>query len=109
MKVRVTKVMAKHIAKVLKENGIKVEEVSVVKTSERTYALLIGTSALAAADEYGDYDWENDTYKVIRVVYPYEYYATPRYLTTEELVRICREAHNNIDMFNQGICNAIAI
>lgn len=109
MKVKVSKVMAKHIAKVLKEHGIRFEEVSVQKMSEGLYRFQFGFNALLDADDYGDYEWGKDEYKVIRIVYPYEDYAMPTYITTKNLVEMCREAKNDIVQFNEKLCDAIAI
>ena len=85
MKIKVSKVFADFINKTAKELGFSAEA-SVVKMSERAYRLNVGLNAMLDADDYGDYDWAEDEYKVIRVVYPEEYYACPQYLTTAMLI-----------------------
>ena len=84
MKVKVSKVFADFINKTAKELGFKAEA-SVVKMSERAYRLNVGLSAMLDAQDTGDYDWCEDEYKVIRVVYPEDYCACPQYLTTTSL------------------------
>lgn len=86
MKVKVSKVFAKFINDTAKELGFKCEA-SVVTMSERGYRLNVGLDAALDAEDNGDYDWAEDEYKVIRVAYPEEYYAMPRYLTTAELTK----------------------
>jgi hypothetical protein len=89
MKVKVSKTFAAYINKAAKALGFKAEA-SVVTMSERGYCLNVGSDAMLDAQDNGDYDWAEDEYKVIRVAYPDEYYATPKYLTTAELTRECR-------------------
>ena len=86
MKVKVSKVFANFINKTAKELGFKAEA-SVVTMSERGYRLNVGLDAALDAEDNGDYDWAEDEYKVIRVVYPDEYYAMPTYLTTASLTK----------------------
>lgn len=84
MKVKVSKVFADFINKTAKELGFKAEA-SVVKMSERAYCLNVGLNAMLDAQDTDDYDWGEDEYKVIRVVYPEDYCACPQYLTTTAL------------------------
>ena len=86
MKVKVSKIFAAYINKSAKALGFKAEA-SVVEMSERAYRLNVGLDAMLDAQDNGDYDWAKDEYKVIRVTYPDEYYATPKYLTTASLNR----------------------
>lgn len=86
MKVKVSKVFADFINKTAKELGFKAEA-SVVTMSERGYRLNVGLDAALDAEDNGDYDWAEDEYKVIKVLYPEEYYAMPTYLTTASLTK----------------------
>lgn len=110
MKVRVTKVMAKVIAKAMKEREMRFEEVSVVTMSERSYVLNVcGMFDLHEAQEY-DYDWYAEVYKVIKVVWPWDYHACPTYLTTKRLMEILRMSDKrDLDTFMDNLCNEIAI
>lgn len=38
-----------------------------------------------SAYDYGDYNGKTGKMRAVRVDYPYDYYAAPRYLTTREL------------------------
>lgn len=86
MKVMVSKVFAAFINKTAKELGFKAEA-EVVTMSEQAYIVNVGIEAQWEAEDYGDRDWTTGEYKVIRVVYPEEYYAMPQYLTTAALTK----------------------
>lgn len=91
MKVKVSKVFAAFINKAAKELGFKAEA-SVVTMSANAYKMNVSMD-LFAAEDYGDYDWTTGEVKAIRVDYPAEYYAMPRYLTTAELTKEYRRRH----------------
>jgi hypothetical protein len=87
MNIKVSKVFAKFINTTAKEMGYEAHaEVIALRSSAYTFAT--GTDRW---DGECDYDWEHDTYRVIEVSYPYEYYATRRFLTTHELVKEFRK------------------
>lgn len=86
MNIQVSKVFAKFINKTAKEMGFKAEA-TVVNLTENQMHGFMGLEALFDADAYGDYDWESNTYKAIRINYPYEYYACPLFIGTGMLVR----------------------
>lgn len=85
MKVKVSKTFAAYINKAAKELGFKVEA-SVVTMSGRAYKMNVSMD-LYEAEGTGDYDYVEDEAKAIRVEYPAEYYAMPKYITTAELNR----------------------
>lgn len=81
MNIQVSKVFAKFINKTAKEMGFEAHaEVIALRSSAYTFAT--GTDRW---DGECDYDWEHDTYRVIEVSYPYDFYATRKFLTTYEL------------------------
>lgn len=88
MKVKVSKVFAAFINKAAKELGFKAQA-SVVTMSAHAYKMDVSMD-LFAAEDCGDYDWTTGECKAIRVEYPAEYYAMPKYLTTAELTKACR-------------------
>lgn len=107
MKVKVSKVMAKAIADAMKKRGVKLEEVSVVSYTEQFYSMNVGDVFYAL--DYGDYDWETQKFKAIRIVYPYGYYAMPAYLTTKRLVTFAKRCDGSMDKFMNLIQNEIEI
>lgn len=108
MKIHATNVMAKAIAKAMQEKGMKFEECAIHKFSERGYALNVGD--IYEAYDRGDYDYTTGEYKVIQIVWPYNYYAMPTYLTTAELNRIHRDSHaTTLEEYMNAVCDKIAI
>lgn len=112
MKVQVSKVMAKAIAKAMKERNMRYESVSVVTMTEREYCWRVCDSfGLYEAQDNGDYDWLSEEYKVIRIDYPWEYYANPAYLTTKRLREVLRSCGTSrtIDNFMNALCESIEV
>lgn len=90
MKIKVSQTMVNFIKKMAKNNELNIECVELKWFSERGYTLNLGTMALLDAEEYNDWDFDDEgnyKYKCIIVCYPYNYYAMPRYITTAELAK----------------------
>lgn len=82
MNIKVSKTFAKFINKTAKEMGFEAHaEVVALRSSAYTFA-----TGVDMWDGECDYDWETGTYRVIEVSYPYDFYATRKFLTTYELV-----------------------
>jgi len=86
MNIQVSKVFAKYINKVAKEMGFECEA-SVVWLNQKQMYAFMGTEAMFDAVDYGDYDLQLVTYKAIKILYPYEYYACPQFIGTAMLMR----------------------
>ena len=87
MNIKVSKVFANFINKTAKEMGFKAHaQVIALRSSAYTFA-----TGVDQWDGERDYDWETGTYRVIEVSYPYEFYATRKFLTTYELTREFRQ------------------
>ena len=87
MNIKVSKVFANFINKTAKEMGFEAHaEVIALRSSAYTFA-----TGNDMWDGDCDYDWKTDTYRVIEVSYPYDFYATRRFLTTYELVQEFRK------------------
>ncbi len=105
MKVQATKAMTSELNKYFKQNGIP-------------YAAQYETMTPAA------FGWNVDIYteqheadilpasgkmRAIKILYPAEDYALPRYITTRELVRIFRKSNKTLAGFMGNLCDEIAI
>ena len=86
MNIKVSKVFANFINKTAKEMGFECEA-RVVRLNQNQMRAFMGTEALFDAVDYGDYDINLVTYKAIKILYPYEYYACPQFISTAMLVR----------------------
>lgn len=84
MKIKVSKAMANFINKSSKVWGFK-GVASVVEMTERGYALNLGSCAVWDAEMTGDYDYNTGMFKAIKILYPEEYYACPKYISTQNL------------------------
>lgn len=107
MYVMVSKKMASELRKYFKDKppfnkyGFQFDELS-----ERLYALNVDMYP-----ENHENDWQADRglFKFIRVVYPDDYYAMPRYLTTNDLSRCFRSSDGTFKGFMEQVANEIEI
>lgn len=85
MKIKVSKTFANYINKCAKEMGFKAE--AFVETmSDSRYGFCVG-SVFDAVDN-GDWDVDDkgrNVFKVIDIIYPGDYFAPTKYLTTAQL------------------------
>lgn len=81
MYIQVSKVFAKFMNQTAKERNIRFSA-SVETLTEGQYRAHVGDPW----ENLSDYI-SNDELKVIRVEYPYEYYCSPRYISTCDLYR----------------------
>lgn len=80
MKLAATKVFASYINKVAKKKNIKAKAVF-----QKVGFHELNQDAVFDADNYGDVDYSNNTVKVIKILYPDEYYACPQIITTSSI------------------------
>ena len=81
MRVAATSLMARSIHKSMKTRGFD-GSVSFVRIPRNNYTLVVGGNIY---DNERDYDDRTGTFKTIKVEYPSDYYACPRYLTSKDL------------------------
>lgn len=79
MKIKATKVMASYIGKLLPEY-----RVIAVELTDDNYIALVGRDLFWRTQEH-DFNEKTRLTKAIKIVYPEEYYAMPRYICTSEL------------------------
>lgn len=102
MKIKVSKVFAKHIASVLPDY-----RVNVIELSDDNYQALVGESVYTA-EQWGDFNEKTRGTKVIEIQYPAEYYALPRYLSTYEINKTFKGI-TTIEELNTEIVNALTV
>ena len=101
MYVQASKKMASLIQKV-----VPTYQVQQVKIDARQYTMLVDYDIYTGAK---DYDSKTDTYKVIEILYPVEYYAMPRYINTEFLKRVFKDSDKTLDGYKKELINAIEV
>ncbi len=84
MQVRATKVFAKELSKQLKGNYC-IESVVLEKIPRETAYITVGGGYSDM-----DIDWNDNTVKVLKVIYKPECYAISRYATSGELMNLCK-------------------
>lgn len=89
MKLMVSKVMAKTLNSALKTKDMKIEY---DEMSYDRYRLCVSYNAL---EHTNDWSFEKSAFKVLRVVYPDDYCAVDRYVTTNDLQRILHNTNKN--------------
>ena len=86
MRIQASKTMASFINKMKKAGELKIEHAELITLNERAYSVAVGDPI----DNMADYDFDDDgfiVFKVIVIVYPDNYHACNRYITTSELKR----------------------
>ncbi len=102
MQVKATKVLAKELNKRIGKYNIEC-----VKMTERQYRNYVDIDFWSHENDYNCVD---NTYSVIVVEYPSNYYACNNYLTTNDLLRVFRKLQDKtLDNFARAIFNEIEI
>lgn len=86
MKIQVSKTMAAFINKMAKAGELHIDHAEMKWFSERSYRLNVGDPFYT--EDFGDMDYDDEgnyIFKGIVVVYPDEYYAYNKCITTEML------------------------
>ena len=89
MKAIVSKVMAKTLNNALNTIDMKIEY---HEMSYEAYSTFVSYDTL---EHTNDWNFEKSVFKVLRIIYPEEYYAMPQYATTNDLQRILRNTSKN--------------
>lgn len=104
MNVQVSKTMTNAINEYFKQNGIPYA--AIYETMSRNaYALNVDMFDFNG----DDYLPQTDKMRAIKILYPVEDYALPRYITTRELVRVFRKSNKTLAGFMGNLCDEIAI
>lgn len=86
MKLATTQTMARYLAKNTKHGGYEIKQ---EKLPVDAFRLRVSYDVWA---NDGDFDFSTNKFSVIKIVYPQEYFAEPKYLTTNDLCRIYKNA-----------------
>lgn len=107
MKVKITKKMVNEIKKAFaKIEKVKNYDVEYVKMSSRQYNYCVDFDNKSM--DY-DYNWLNGEWVVIKILYPNEYYAMPKYITTVDLLNIFRKSNKTLDGFMQELADFLEV
>lgn len=106
MNIQATQVLAQALNKAFKDKGLEYQAKQ-IHCDDRAYAWYVGDTY--DAEDYGDYDYAKNRYRAIKVMYPSEYYACDRYLTTKELISIFRDSDKTYKGFMDKLLEAVEI
>jgi hypothetical protein len=80
MKLKATNTLAKFLNENIK--GVEIKKIELTQNNYRAYV------DFDIFDHENDYNINNNTFNVLVVNYPSNYYAMPTYLTTNDLIKI---------------------
>ena len=104
MQVKVSKTMVKFLNNnLLKSKGYKA--VFNEMTTDQ-YSLSVSYDIM---ENENDYNYNTGKMKSIKILYPDDYYAVPRYLTTNDLVKIFKNSDKTVSGFLNQLWNEIEI
>lgn len=104
MQVKVSKVMVKFLNdNLLKSKGYKAV---FQEFTPDQYSLYVSYNIM---DNENDYNYNSGKMKSIKIVYPDNYYANSRYLTTNDLVKIFNNSDKTVSGFLNQLWNEIEI
>jgi len=81
-------------------------EVQQIKIDARQYVMYVDYDK-STGDL--DYDYKIDKYRVIEIIYPPEYYATPSYLNTRQLNKIFKDSDKTLNGFKRELKQALEV
>lgn len=106
MRVEATKTLTAWLNNQFKQHNIPYKAVYATMT-QREYDWQVGDTSMDTL-EY-DYNFTTGKYRVIKILYPNDYYACPQYLTTTLLLKLARNIHGDANLFYKNIITEIAI
>lgn len=104
MLVKVTKKMVKELNNALKDKPVTFDYREADVTSYRFYV----NSDVFQAYDYGDFDFNKNVFKFIACIFPEEYYAMNRYLTTYDLNKLFCSGMT-FDDFAKAVFDAVEV
>lgn len=105
MKVQATKAMTSEINAYFKENGIPYEAIYETM-SPAAYRWEVDINAEQHEDDFLP---ATGKMRAIKISYPENFYACPRYVTTRDLLKVFRKSDKTLGGFLHTLCGEIAV
>lgn len=106
MRVQASKTLTAWLNNQFKQHNIPYKAIYTAMT-QREYDWQVGDTSM---DTLGyDYNFTTGKYRVIKILYPDNYYACPNYLTTSILIRLAQGIHGDANLFYKNIITEIEI
>ena len=106
MRVQVSKTLTTWLNNQFKQHNIPYKAIYTT-LSQREYDWQVGDTSMDTL-EY-EYNFTTGKYRVIKILYPDNYYACPNYLTTSILIRLAQGIHGDANLFYKNIITEIEI
>lgn len=106
MRVQVSKTLTVWLNNQFKQHNIPYKAVYTTMT-QREYDWQVGDTSMDTL-EY-DYNFTTGKYRVIKILYPDDYYACPQYLTTRQLIHLAQNINRSEEKFFNNIRQEIEI
>ena len=103
MRVEATKTLTTWLNNQFKQHNIPYKAIYATMT-QREYDWQVGDSSM----EY-DYNFTTGKYRVIKILYPDDYYACLQYLTTRQLIHLAQNINRSEEKFFNNIRQEIEI
>ena len=103
MKVQATKVMADFLRKSI---GKRDFTISLEKMTERQFALRV---SIETYRHTADYNAATGLFNVIKITYPSDFWAMPRYITTADLLYIFKHSNKTAEGFAKSFAEYVEI
>jgi len=101
MKVKATKTMTAALNKHFPEWSF-----TFLRLSQEAYTTSVSYSLM---ENFQDWDYTRNCMNVIRLDYPATDYALPRFITTNDLINICRHSDGTLESFMNAAYQELAI
>lgn len=101
LNIKITNPMVKALKKIMPDYKI-----TLVKLTQEQYGYLVDYNVWR---NEVDYNWNTRMFKAIRIIYPSEYYACDKYLTTRDLLFCFKQSNGSLKSFLEqveGFCGA---
>lgn len=105
MNVQVSKAMTNEINNYFKNNGIPYK----AQYETMTPAAFGWNVDINTEQHEADFLPASGKMRAIKILYPEDFYACPRYVTTRELLRVFRKSNKTLAGFLGNLCDEIAI
>lgn len=104
MKLKATKTLVNFINNEIKNNPkfnkFKNYQITLEKFTQHDLVTLVDANALFNINYNTDFDYRTNTYNIIMITYPLDFYATPKYLATCNLTKLFKNKNTPISIKN---------
>lgn len=107
MQIKTTQKFAKTMQTQLKKiDKFKNYKITLEKLTQNQFEYYVDCYSLHG---FEDYDFTTGKFKVIKIVYPLDYYACDKYLTTSDLIQIYNKSDKTFEGYIKAFCDFVEV